>query len=406
MLRASGVSALALSALLLSTANLEARILTVGKGELYALPDEAALAAKTGDTIEIFPGTYNDCMNINAGNLTITGMGAGVILENKTCDNKGIITVNSNNVTVSGLTLQGATSTDLNGAGIRGLGDNLTVTNTKFLNDQMGILATSPAATASTILVKNSTFSGNGACGSFSGMCHSIYVGQITKLDVESSSFSDQKFGHFIKSRALTSVINGNSIIDGTLSQSSYLIDIPDGGNVTITNNTLEKGPNAQNHCCAITIGEDTSVPQNPTGKILVEDNHFTNDNVHRVIFVRNDTKTAAQLVANVLHGLVTPLTGPGTVTALPKLLALHDTFLGDPRLFFDNMLASERAAPGLLVRANDPASAIALASSQAPARVGEPDGAALMAGALGLAGLLARRRFAPRAASRRRQGG
>jgi hypothetical protein len=391
MSRAICVSTVTLSFLLLSTAGADARILTVGKGGLYALPSEAAQAAHAGDTIAIAPGTYTDCMNINVGSLTVMGTGAGVVLQNKTCDNKGIITVNSNNVTVSGLTLQGATSTDLNGAGIRGLGDNLTVLNTKFLNDQMGILATSPLANASTIIVKNSTFSGNGACGSFSGMCHSIYVGQIIKLDVENSTFTDQKFGHFIKSRARDSVINNNTIEDGTLSQSSYLIDIPDGGNVTITNNTLEKGPNAQNHCCAITMGEDTSFPLNPATQILVQDNHFTNDNKHQVIYVRNDTKTPAQLVANVLHGLVTPLTGPGSVQL--RRLAELNSFLGDPRLFLESVMA-EGYGSDLPPNSTFVLSASAsLGAGDTPARISEPGGLVLLAGVLACK-FLSRRHF------------
>src|SRR5437879_2306664 len=38
-----------------------AGILTVGPGKAYALPSEAARAAKPGDIIRIFPGVYTDC---------------------------------------------------------------------------------------------------------------------------------------------------------------------------------------------------------------------------------------------------------------------------------------------------------------------------------------------------------
>lgn len=391
MLRAFSIPALTICALVLSTTAPEARTLTVGKGGLFALPSQAAQAAQAGDTIAIAPGTYTDCMDIDANNVTITGTGAGVILQNKTCENKGIITIDANNITVNGLTLQGATSTDLNGAGIRGLGDNLTVTNTKFINDQMGILATSPLANNSTIVVKNSTFSGNGSCGSFSGKCHSIYVGQIVKLDVENSTFTDEEFGHFIKSRALLSVIAGNTIEDGPTAQSSYLIDIPDGGNVTITNNTIEKGPLAINHCCAITIGEDLTIPLNPTSHILVQGNRFTNDNANQVIFVRNDTKAAAQLIANTLHGRVIPLTGPGSVTALLKRLADLPGIAGDPRLFLENVVAAG-SGYAVLVGGSPNLSAFVDAGN-VPARVSEPNGALILAGALALASLPLRRR-------------
>ena len=36
-------------------------ILTVGPDKTYALPSEAARAAKQGDIIRIFPGLYTDC---------------------------------------------------------------------------------------------------------------------------------------------------------------------------------------------------------------------------------------------------------------------------------------------------------------------------------------------------------
>jgi hypothetical protein len=309
--------ALALSGLFLFGSVLagSARTLTVGPSGEFAHPSEAATAALAGDTIEIEPGVYDDCMNIKVDNITVTGTDA--VLQNRTCNDKGIITITGNNITVHGLTLQGATSTDLNGAGIRGLGNNLTVTNVTFRDDQMGILATADNPD-STIVIRDSVFVGNGDCGSFSGGCHSIYIGRITSLDVEHSRFTDQKYGHYIKSRARSTVINNNTIQDGPASQSSYLIAIPNGGDAVITNNTLEKGPKAQNRCCAITIGEDTADPLNPTSQLQIEGNNFVCDPGYKVTFVRNMTKTPAMLTDNTLAGHVVALTGPGTVSETP----------------------------------------------------------------------------------------
>jgi hypothetical protein len=339
-----------------------ARILTVGPSGQYKLPSQAAAAALAGDTIQIAPGIYTDSMFIKVNDITITATGPGVVLQNQTYKNKGIITIISNNVVVNGLTLQGATSTDLNGAGIRELGNNLTVTNTTFRNDQMGILGTANNPN-STIVVRNSVFTGNGSCGSFSGGCHSIYIGRVTSLDVENSQFSDQIYGHYIKSRALNTVINGNSIQDGTAAHSSYLISIPNGGNVTITNNTLEKGPHSQSHCCAITIGEDLTDPLNPTSSLVIQGNKFTNDTGFKMSFVRNLTKTPATLIGNTLIGNVIPLTGPGTVNAAPVQAAMISPF-SDPKPFYGRELAtgdstwtgnwnSAGASPRVVARSN-----------------------------------------------------
>ena len=170
----------------------------------------------------------------------------------------------------------------------------------------MGILATDPIP-ASTIVVRDSVFEGNGNCSSFCG--HAIYVGVVGKLDFENNVLSNEIFGHYVKSRALQSVIANNKISDTPTSHSSYLIDIPNGGGVQIEGNALEKGPEAENHCCAIQIGEEGV--RNPTPFITVQDNSLVNDSPEKVIFVKNNTTTPATLTGNKLTGKIMPLVGP-----------------------------------------------------------------------------------------------
>jgi hypothetical protein len=56
--------------------------LLVGAGQPYATINEALAAAKSGDTILVFPGTYNETINIaNFNKLTIKGWGFNVILQ-------------------------------------------------------------------------------------------------------------------------------------------------------------------------------------------------------------------------------------------------------------------------------------------------------------------------------------
>jgi hypothetical protein len=59
---------------------------------------------------------------------------------------------------------------------------------------------------------------------------------------VTNSRFFDQHIGHHIKSRALKTVLIGNTIEDGPRGTASYEVDIPSGGSLIMQDNTLEKG--------------------------------------------------------------------------------------------------------------------------------------------------------------------
>ena len=62
-----------------------------------------------------------------------------------------------------------------------------------------------------------------------------------------------------------------------------------------------------------ITIGEG-GVRQ-PTARIVIRDNTFSNDTGHPTTFLRNLTATPAQLISNKLTGQVRPLEGDGSVS-------------------------------------------------------------------------------------------
>ncbi len=283
-----------------------AATLMVGPGQPYKAPSDAAAAASPGDTIRIAPGTYYDCAIWQANNLTIEGTGPGVVLTDKICQGKAIFVVHANDVKIDNLVFQRARAPDGNGAGIRAEGVNLSIEGSKFVNNEEGILAGDNPG--STITIRNSEFDHNGACGN--ACAHGVYVGQIALLRVEHSRFFDTQVAHHIKSRAARTEITDSHIEDGPSGTASYLIDIPNGGSLVVSNNVLEKGPKNQNHGSAIIIGEE-GVSQ-PTAQILISHNTFTDDGPP-TSFVRNVTATPAQLVGNVLKGQgVTPLTGDG----------------------------------------------------------------------------------------------
>jgi hypothetical protein len=298
----------ALASLLGIPAPARAETLLVGPGQLYLMPSLAAAAAHAGDTVRIAPGTYYDCAIWKTGSLTIEGTGPGVILTDTVCQGKAIFVVHADNVTVRNIVFTRARAADGNGAGIRAEGVNLTVENSKFVDNQEGILAGDNPT--STIVIRNSEFDRNGTC--VSSCAHGIYVGRIALLRVDHSHFLDTQTAHHIKSRAARTEITDNHIEDGPNGTASYLVDVPIGGSLVLSGNTLEKGPNNQNHTAAVIIGEE-GVRQ-PTAELTIKHNLFTNDGPPTA-FVKNLTATPAQLTGNILKGDgITPLSGEGSV--------------------------------------------------------------------------------------------
>jgi hypothetical protein len=215
-----------------------------------------------------------------------------------------------NDVTVDGITFRDAVVEEHNGAGIKMNGDNLTVRNSRFERNENGILAGGSAN--SVVRISDSTFVGNGAC--IRDCAHGVYIGrQIQRAEIENSRFLATRAGHHIKSRARQTVIRNSHVEDGLGGTSSYLIDIPFGGDVLIENNIMQKGPNAGNRTAAIVIAEEGAA--NPTTSIVVRNNHFRNEMAGGTAFVRNESQTPAQLIDNRLVGAVSPLQGPGSIT-------------------------------------------------------------------------------------------
>ena len=285
----------------------QAATLEVGPDKPFRQPSDAVAAARPGDTVSIAPGQYYDCAIVRKDNLTIEGAAPGVVLTDTTCEGKALLVIGGNDITIRNLTLQRARVPDHNGAGIRAEGGNLTIENVQFINNEEGILTTSnPNAT---IRIVGSAFIHNGACTG--GCAHGIYTGQIRLLHVEHTRFFDTQHTHNIKSRALTTEVIGCDIEDGPEGTSSYQIDVPNGGSLTVEGNTLQKGPHAENYKYTIIIGEE-GVRQ-PTDRILIRNNSFTNDNERPTTFLRNLTATPAELVGNKFKGQVTPLEGDGS---------------------------------------------------------------------------------------------
>jgi hypothetical protein len=297
--------------LLVLSACAQARTLDVGEGKEFRMPSAAAAVAQDGDRVTIQPGEYFDCAIWKANKLIIEGVDdpAKVVITDKACQGKALFVTAGTAITVRNLTLTRARVPDANGAGIRAEGKDLVVEGVRFINNQNGILS---GASGGSMIVRNSVFDRNGTCER--SCAHGIYANNLDLLRVEQSRFISTREGHHIKSRALRTEVFNSTIQDGPNGTASYAIDVPNGGSLVVRGNTIEKGPNADNHSAAIVIGAE-GVTQ-PTREILIETNTFRNDGPWETAFVNNMTATEAILRSNQISGPVRPLRGDGRVIA------------------------------------------------------------------------------------------
>jgi hypothetical protein len=288
-----------------------ARTLVVGADRELTLPSAAAAIAADGDIVAIDAGEYFDCAVWRANGLTIEGSAADVVITDKTCDGKALFVIGGNDVTIRNLTFTRARVPDGNGAGIRAEGVNLRVEHSRFLNNESGILVNpSPSAT---VTIVDSEFAGNGRCAA--GRCaHALAVDEIALLHVENCTFAGTKAGHHIASRAASSELIGNRIVDGAEGSSSYLVDIPNGGSLVMLNNILQKGPKSSNPTTAIMLGDEASAGS--TGGFGFSGNRFSNDTGATTIFVRNWTGVEVKTEGNTL--------GAGTIAVSSDGSFLH----------------------------------------------------------------------------------
>lgn len=286
----------------------EAKTLLVGPEQELKLPSAAAAVARADDKIIIDPGEYFDCAIWHANGLTIEGKGDGVVMTDKACAGKGLFVIDGDNVTVRNITFTRARVPDGNAAGIRAEGVNLRIEHSRFINNENGILAN--PSPKSTIVILDSEFARNGKCEP--DCAHGIYINEVALLHVERSKFTETKTAHNIKSRALRTELIGNEITDGEKGTSSYLVELPNGGSLVMTNNILEKGHESSNHGTAVSIGAEGVTHR--TAELTISGNKFINDQDRETVFVRNMTATEAVLTGNTFKGKVVPLVGDGTV--------------------------------------------------------------------------------------------
>jgi hypothetical protein len=318
-------------------------VLHVGPGEDYELPSQAAAIAQDGDDVQIDAGLYQGDVAIwRAANLTLEGVGGLAHLDanGHDAEGKGIWVIKGDNNTVKNIEFSGATVPDTNGAGIRLEGTGLTVLSSFFHDNEEAILT--GVNLASDVVVEDSEFARNGYRGDFG---HNIYIGNVRSFTLLGSYMHDAFVGHDVKSRALTNYLLYNRIQDTAEGNSSYEIDLPNGGVSYIIGNVVRKGSLAENST-VITSGEEGA--SNPVQQLYVINNTVVNDCCPGTFVRALGDVAPVRLVNNIFAGQYalssTVLRGaPGELTT--NLVAVDPGFTDT--LGFDYHLTAGSAAIG-----------------------------------------------------------
>lgn len=282
-----------------------ADVLSVGPGGAYAAPCAALAAAADGDTVEIdAAGSYDgDVCAVTKNRLTIRGVGglAKIDADGQSSGGKGIWVVQGNDTTIENVEFSGAAVPDMNGAGIRQEGTNLTVRGCVFRDNENGILGGDGAD--SHILIENSEFDQNGAGDGYS---HNLYIGHAGKLTFRYNWSHRSVIGHLLKSRAAENYVLYNRIT-GEDGSSSYELNFPNGGKTYVIGNLIEQGAGSDNNSILAYIEEGAHVA-NPSHQLFVVNNTFVN---------ARESGTFLNIAAEAEPAVVTnnAFVGGGTVT-------------------------------------------------------------------------------------------
>ena len=229
----------------------------------YGSLQDALNAALPGDQVVLASGVYAEGAIIGTREVVLRGE-PGAHLRGHAVEGKAALVVKAAGVLIEGIECSGIAVRDNNGACIRIEGDDLTVRDVHFHDNQQGILS---GPGGGVLLVEDSLFERNG----FGGQAHGVYVGR----PVETFVFRNNRVlattgaGHGLKSRARRTIVEG-SIIAGLDGQDSRAIDLPEGGEVEIRNNVLQKGPNSDN---GEMIGLALEGPLHDANQALIEGN-------------------------------------------------------------------------------------------------------------------------------------
>ena len=283
-----------------------AKTYQVGAGRTYTSPSKVMPLVANGDSVAIDAGLYSgdvgawtkDSLYIYCPDLLRAHLDA----NGKSSGSKAIWVITGNHTTIENIEFSGATVPDKNGAGIRQEGAGLIVRHCYFHDNEDGILAGDNAN--SDIVIERSEFSHNGYGDGYS---HNMYINHVRSFTLKFCYSHHAKIGHNVKSRAYNSYILYNRIMDEADGTSSYLIDLPNGGNAIVLGNVMMKGMLAENR---ILVNYGAEGLSNPTNELYAINNTMvTKRSSTTFINVANGT-TTAKVMNNIFAGAGTSVGG------------------------------------------------------------------------------------------------
>lgn len=243
----------------------------VESGRSYDTLQEAVNAVGNARaTIRIAPGTYRQCAVQQEGVIVYEAAEPGsVTFAGRSCEGKAALVLRGTGAEIRGLTFSNLRVADGNGAGIRLEKGALNVAYARFENSQQGILTADDPG--SRIYITRSTFTGLGTCENDAGCAHSLYVGDYGSLTVRESRFERGTGGHYLKARAASVTIEGNSFDDANGRTTNYMIDLPAGSVGRIADNWFVQGRDKENYSAFIALGAEDLL--HPSDGLQVENN-------------------------------------------------------------------------------------------------------------------------------------
>jgi len=249
------------------------RVVRVGPGRQYTHPSQVTGIVQSGDVVEIDAGVFKGPASTwSTSNLTLRGIGgrAHLVAPASISNGKATWVTAGTNIAVENIEFSGAAVPDLNGAGIRAEGRDLAICGSYFHDNQQGILGG-----AGNVLIEYTEFARNGNCDDPSGCAHNLYIGNVPRFTLRYSYSHHARVGHLVKSRAQENYILYNRIMDESDGNSSYVIDLPNGGLSYVIGNLLQQSPQTDNPTMLIYGAEGLS---NPNKTLYVVNNTFVND--------------------------------------------------------------------------------------------------------------------------------
>jgi len=240
-------------------------------GSRFFTLEEAVRAIGEGrGTIRIAPGTYQECITQDGGDVTYEAERPGsVIFDTVTCEGKAAFVLRGHSAHVDGIVFQNMTVPDRNGSGIRLEQGDLTVRESLFRDSESGILSTNDWR--GTLRVERSTFSRVGVCPDGGDCAHSMYIGGDGLLQVSQVRFERGNGGHYLKSRLSRIEVTDCSFDDSQGHSTNYMIDLPNGANGTIARNEFVQGRDKENYSAFIALAGEGD--EHDLSRLVISDN-------------------------------------------------------------------------------------------------------------------------------------